>query len=123
VWAQPPAPQANLRCVVAYDVLIDSVRRHRNIEPTGDVVSYRSKEWTLSITGMACGIEVIGEQLERSGKGGDVANLASLAVHPNMLDAAALVDVLHLERDQFRSAQRVIEQGGEDRTVALAFQR
>ncbi|GAB3374028.1 hypothetical protein GCM10027514_09320 [Azotobacter armeniacus] len=53
---------------------------------------------------------------------GQVAQLAALAVDAQMLEAAAVLEVVDGQAGGFLAAQAVIEQHGEDRPVAAALQ-
>lgn len=72
---------------------------------------------------MAGGFQVVVQAFQGDGVERQVAQLVALAVDAQVLDAAALVDVLHAELGGLLAAQAVVEEHGEQGTVALAFYR
>ena len=62
------------------------------------------------------------DQAQRAGVGGNETQLAALAPHAQMRNAAAvLVEVFDAQLGEFLAAQRVKQQHGEDRAVALSL--
>ena len=63
------------------------------------------------------------DALEGGGCGRHIADLAALAVHPQMEDALARLQIADPQRRELGAAQPVIEQSGEDGAVAQPLQR
>ena len=51
-----------------------------------------------------------------------VTNLAALAAYLQVLDATSLLDVGHAQSAQLGAVQAFVQQGGQDRMIALAAQ-
>ncbi len=68
------------------------------------------------------GIEVLLDPGQGGGVRGHEANLAALAVHAQMFDPTAVLQVPYPERAQLGPAQPVVEQHRQDRSIPLAFE-
>ena len=62
------------------------------------------------------------DALEGGGRGGHIADLAALAVHPQVEDALAQLQVVDPQRRELGAALPMIEQCGEDGAVAQPLQ-
>ncbi len=72
---------------------------------------------------MAGGFKVVGNEAKRHRLDGEVADLAPFAMDAEMEHAFAALDVFHFELAELFAAQAMVEQGSEDRAVALSFKR
>lgn len=107
---EPFHVQPDLLAVLLHDVAVDAAGGDRVVSVAVDVVAYGAEEGAVVGFLVAGGIEVLidaagGLRMER-----DIAQLAALAMHTQMLDAAALADVLHLEQAKLFTTQAVIEE-------------
>ena len=122
VWAEAVDGDSDL-FAVAFDHAVDAGRLQGSFHVgAGGVGSYGFEEWGVAVGAVAGGVQVFGDRAKCSGVNRNVPQLFALAVNPKMLDAAALVKVLHLEAAEFLAAQRVVEEGAQDCSVALSFE-
>ena len=119
--------QADLAAVDLDDGAIDGigVQRPPRPRPPGQGMEQRR----VRIAGMAGMGPMAGggepgiDALEGGGCGRHIADLAALAVHPQMQHPLAQLQVADPQCRQLGAAQPVIEQGGEDGAVAQPLQR
>ena len=118
-WA--PIFKAEGQSIAAHE-FVDAVGGDGVVELAGAVVADGSEEGAFGVGGVAGFVQVVVQQFLGAGVQRDVAGLVAFAVHAQVRDAAAGVDVLDLQATEFFAAQAVIEQGGEQRPVAQAFE-
>ena len=93
-------------------------------EPAGAVVADRPEEGAIVVAAVPDRLEVVVDQVVGAGMQRQVPDLFALAADPQVRDAAPRVlEVLDRELAQLVAAQRVEEQGREDRAVALLLDR
>ena len=107
--------------VMADDVAVDRGRVERAVEVPAAVVAHRAEQRPGGA--VAGGGEIGPGERERGRVGGDVADLAALALDAQVEDALAHRDVGDAQPAERGAPEPVIEQHGQDRAVALALQR
>jgi hypothetical protein len=80
------------------------------------------EERPLKVVAVAASLQIVVDAPEGQRMGGHIAQLATLAQHPEMRQALAALEVSHPQAAEFGAAQAVVEEDGQDRPVAFAFE-
>src|SRR5215831_9721125 len=115
--------KARLATVFADNVVVNRVRIKRAVERASAVVRNRTEHWGGWIAAMAGERHIFLDQLLCCHMHGDEADLAALAMHPEMHHAPTAVQVTQPQPAELLATEAVIEQGGEDGAIAHALER
>jgi hypothetical protein len=103
--------------------VIDGIGIERAVKRAGAIVGDGTEHWRGGVAAMAGERYIFLDQLLCRHMHGNEADLAALAMHPEMHHASTAVQVAQAQPAEFLAADAVIEQGGEDGAIAHTLER
>ena len=100
---------------------IDAIRIEWLFEIAGGAVSKRPEQRPFEIPAMTRLQQIVIDALDGFGTGWQIADFAALAQNAEMGSALSVLPIPNLERAKLGAAETVEKQGGQDRSVTLAF--
>ena len=118
------AGDADLFHIKNHHIGIHAARRQRARRLTSFWSADASKQRPVRFVPVAAGGQILGHQAQGARVRGNEAQLAALALHPQMRHAPALlVEIFHAQFGEFLAAQRMEQQHGQDGAVPFSLER